>query len=180
VPGYNPQQVANSARNANTVAIAIGETMLAFGQTTNHSFGMGAEQLYGIGSAKPQEVQQLRMSPQITVDAFALTQNGINLLAAGQVLAYLLAGNAFDLYVLDGLNGDQVLFAYVGCKSGNFAEAISTNTPIRDTYTFLAMDVLDPNGNSLLNGGEDALTVSVSGAAPLGASIGLQATATIA
>src|ERR1019366_7045458 len=120
MPGYSPIQVANSARNANTVAIAIGDNPVAFGQTTNHSFALGAEQLYGIGSAKPQEVQQLKMAPQITVDAFALTDQGVSLLASGQMLAYLLAGNAFDIYVLDGLSSDTTLFAYVGCKAGNF------------------------------------------------------------
>lgn len=173
MPGFQPQQIANNARNGNTVAISIGDTVVAFAQTTNHSFGMGAEQLYGIGTAKPQEVQQLRMSPQITIDAFALTAAGINLLAGGANLAYLLAGNAFEIFVMDGINGNVALFVYVGCKAQSFAESIPTNAPIRDTFTFLALDVLDPNGNSLLNSGENALAVASAGAQALTGALGL-------
>lgn len=172
MPGYNPQVVANSARNSNTVAVAIGQTVVAFAQTVNHSLSMGGEQLYGVGSPKPQEIQQLRMSPTISLDTFALTQQGITMVAGGQNLAYILGGNSFDLYVLDGLNNDAALFAYVGCKAQNFSESIPTNAPIRDTFSFLAMDVLDPNGVSLMNTGENALAVAGAGAQALGNSLG--------
>jgi hypothetical protein len=173
MPGYNPQQVANNARNANTVAIAIGQELVAFAQTVSHSFGYGAEGLYGVGSPKPQEIQQLKVGPTITVDTFALTQNGINLLAGGQNLAYLLGGNQFDLYILDGLNNDAALFVYTGSKASGFSENIPANAPIRDTFTFLALDVLDPNGNSLLTTGENALAVASASASALGNGLGL-------
>ena len=137
MPGYNPQQVANSARNANTVAVAIGETMLAFGQTTNHSFGMGAEQLYGIGSAKPQEIQQLKLGPTVTLTEFALTEAGEILINGGTTLVSLLANNSFDISVVDGQSGSP-LFTYVGCVASSFNESVTANTPIRPKATMMA------------------------------------------
>jgi hypothetical protein len=175
MPGFSPQVVANSARNANTVQVAIGQNIIAFAQTVGHQLPFGSEQLYGIGSSKPQEVQQLRMSPQISIDAFALTDVGENLLADNQNLSYLLAGNQFTIFVMDGLNNNAALYTYVGCKAQNFSESIPTNAPIRDTFTFLALDVLDPNGNSLMNTGENALAVAAAGVQAAGAALGLSA-----
>ena len=174
MPGYNPTAVANNARNANTVAVAIGQNIIAFAQTVDHRIPSGAEQIFAVGSPKPQEIQQLRFSPSIALTAFALTPAGINLLASGQLLAYSLNGNQFDLYILDGLSSETTLFAYVGCKSSEFGQAIAANTPIRETYNFLALDVLDPNGNSLLTTGESALPTPGAGAQALGAAIGFQ------
>ena len=174
MPGYNPTAVANNARNANTVAVAIGQNVIAFAQSIDHRISTGAETLYAVGSPKPQEIPQLRFGPSITVTAFALTDVGVDLLANSQTFAYIMNGNQFDLYILDGLNSETTLFAYVGCKISDFSESISANTPIRDTYSFLALDVLDPNGNSLLTTGESALPTPGAGAQPLGAAIGFQ------
>lgn len=172
MPGFQGSQVANSARNGNTVAILVGDQPVAFAQTVGHQLPMGAEQLYGIGSAKPQEIQQLRMSPQITVDSFALTAAGLQLLSNNQNLAYLLAGNQFDLHVLAGKE-NTTLYTYTGCKAQNFAESIPTNAPIRDTFTFLAMDVLDPNGNSIMSLPDDALTIASAAATAVANNLGL-------
>lgn len=174
MPGYNPAAVANNARNANTVAVAIGQNIIAFAQSIDHRIPAGAEHLFAVGSPKPQEIPQLRFTPSITVTAFALTTQGIDMLAGAQTLAYIMNGNQFDLYILDGLNSETTLYAYVGCKVQDFSESISTNSPIRDTFSFLALDVLDPNGNSLLTTGESALPTPGAGAQPLGAAIGFQ------
>lgn len=159
MPGFNPQKSANQARNGNTVSVLIGDTVIAFAQTVGHQLPMGAEQLYGIGSSKPQEVQQLRMSPQISLDMFALTARGQKLLTDNQNIAYILAGNQFELYILDG-QSNTTIFSYVGCKAQNFAESIPANAPVRDTITFLAMDVLDPAGNSIMDTGENAMDIA--------------------
>lgn len=140
----------------------MGDQVIAFAQTTGHQIAMGGEQLYGIGTALPQEIQQLRMSPAFTLDAFALTKAGQQLLQAGATLSYLLAGQQYDMHVIDGLT-NTVVFTYVGAKCQNFAENIPANAPVRDTYSFLALDVLDPNGNSILNDGNNAIDVSSSG-----------------
>lgn len=152
MPAFNQQQLAYKARNANSVTILIGDQPIGFAQTTSHTFDFGAEQLYGIGSAMPQEVQQLRVSPSITIDNFALTQNGLTALGYPSNLATVLANNSFNFFVVDGPSG-QALFTYVGCVASNFNENIPANRPITDAVTFLAMDVLSSNGQSLLNQG---------------------------
>lgn len=166
MPGFNNVPVSNNARNGNSVAAMLGDQIVFFAQTVGHQYPFGTEQLYGVGSALPQEVQQLRVSPQISLDTFALTKQGINSLQAGQNLNYLLAGQVFDFHVYDGLT-QSVLFTYVGCKCQNFAESVPANAPVRDTYSFLAMDVLDTKGDSILNTGENALAIPAVAAAAL-------------
>lgn len=166
MPGFNPTQAALNVRNGNTVAIVLGDQVIAFAQTTGLQIAMGAEQLYGIGSAKPQEVQQLRMSPAFTLDAFALTQDGINLLQGGQNLDYQLAGKQYTMHVIDSLS-NSVAYTYVGAKAQNTSQNIPANAPIRTTHTFLALDVLDPQGNSIMDDGNNAILVNAAGAVGL-------------
>jgi hypothetical protein len=153
-----------NVRNGNSVEILLGDEPIAFAQTAGHQIAMGGEQFYGIGSGKPQEVQQLRFSPAFTLDQFALTKAGQALLQNGQNLSYLLAGKQYDMVVFDGLTG-MAVFTYVGAKCSNFGESIPANAPVRDNYSFLALDVIDPDGNSLLDDGNNALTVNSSGLA---------------
>lgn len=162
MPGFNQQQTANNARNGNTVAVVLGDQIIAFAQTVGHQLPFGTEQLYGIGSSKPQEIQQLRMSPQFSLDAFALTDAGQKVLQNGVNLSYILAGNQFTMHVQDGLT-NTVMFSYVGAKCQNFSESIPANAPIRDSYSFLAMDVLDPDGNSVMDTGENAIDIAAAG-----------------
>lgn len=152
MPAFNQQQLSYKARNSNSVTILIGDQPIGFAQTASHTFDFGAEQLYGIGSAMPQEVQQLRVSPTITLDNFALTQQGLTSLGYPANLAVILSNNSFNFFVVDGQSG-QALFTYVGCVASNFNENIPANRPITDAITFLAMDVLGSNGQSILNQG---------------------------
>jgi hypothetical protein len=162
LPGFGGVTQALQVQNGNSVAIMLGEQVVAFAQTTGHQISMGGEQLYGIGSAMPQEIQQLRMSPAFTLDSFSLTQAGATLLQAGQNLNYLLAGKQYDMSVFDGLTG-TVIFTYVAVKCQNFSQNIPANAPVRSTYSFLALDVLDDNGNSIMNDGLNALAVTSAG-----------------
>jgi hypothetical protein len=171
VPGFNGTTTALNVQNGNSVAIMLGDQVVAFAQTTGHQISMGGEQLYGIGSAMPQEIQQLRMSPAFTLDSFSLTQAGATLLQAGQNLNYLLAGKQYDMSVFDGLTG-TVLFTYVSSKCQNFSQNIPVNAPVRSTYSFLALDVIDNEGNSIIDDGNNALAVSAAGLV-LGATTGL-------
>ena len=163
MPGFNPQQVANKVQNGNTVLVQLGDQTIMFAQTLGHSLPMGAEQIYGIGTSKPQEIQQLRMSPSFSLDSFALTPAGATVLQGGANLNYILAGNQFTMTVIDGVS-DTPLFVYVGAKCQNFSESVPANAVIRDTYSFLALDVLDGNGNSIMDTGNNALE----NAAPFG------------
>jgi hypothetical protein len=150
MPGYSPTALAYQARNTNSVTVMIGDQIVAFAQTTAHSFGFGTEQLHGIGSALPQEIQQLKISPNISIDAFALTATGINLLAGGSNIATLLGNNQFDLHIVDGVT-NKVIFTYVGSVASNFSQNMSANQPISESIAFLSMDVLDETGASVLN-----------------------------
>jgi hypothetical protein len=161
MPGYNPATLAQNVLTGNNVAVMLGDTLISFAQTVGHTLPMGTEGLYGIGSQKPQEIQQLRMAPAFTLDSFELTANGLTLLANGQRLEYILAGNSFEMHVLEFVNGAYAtLFSYVGCKAQNLSQNIPTNAPIRTTYSFLALDVLDPDGNSIMDDKMNALNVA--------------------
>ena len=163
MPGFAPTTQALSVRNGNSVAIVLGDQIIAFAQTAGHQLPFGTEQLYGIGSSKPQEIQQLRMSPQFSLDSFALTASGEQLLQGGVNLGYILAGSQFTMHVQDGLaNPPTVLYTYVGAKCQNFSESIPANAPVRDSYSFLALDVLDANGNSIMDDGNNAIQVASS------------------
>lgn len=163
MPGYNAKTLSQNVLNGNNVAVMLGDLVVAFAQTVGHQVPMGTEGLYGIGNAKPQEIQQLRMAPAFTLDNFALTATGLTLLANGQRLEYLLAGQSFDMHVVDGLTNTVVL-TYVGAKAQNFAQNIPTNAPIRDTFSFLALDVLNANGQSIMDDGNNAFSIAAAGA----------------
>lgn len=149
MPSYNQQTLNYAAQNANAVKIMIGTTVIAYAQTTTHSVDMGAQQLYGIGSTNPQEVQQLRMSPQLSLEFFELTDAGIALLGTGKRLVYTLANTQVDVYIVNGTTGAPS-YTYVGCTANNFSETIATNAIIMDSVSFLALDVLDNTGTSIL------------------------------
>lgn len=163
MPGFAQQPVKNNVRNGNQVAAMLGDQVIFFAQTTGHQVPFGTQHIHGIGSALPQEIQQLLISPQVTLDTFALTVQGVNSLQAGQNLNYILAGNVFDFHVYDGLT-NAVMYTYVGCKCQNFAETLPANAPVRDTYSFLAMDVLNNVGVSILNTGENAISIATAAA----------------
>jgi hypothetical protein len=171
--GYNPTTLAYQAQNANGISVAIGDTIVAFAQTTAHSFGFGTEHLHGIGSALPQEIQQLKITPNISIDAFALTATGFQLLAGGNNIATLLGNNQFDLHITDGLNNKTIL-TYVGCVASNFSQNIAANQPVTESLAFLAMDVLDAAGDSVLNT-NSAFNVSsvLAAAGAVGGALGL-------
>lgn len=150
MPGFNPNALNYAVSSGNSTVLLIGDEPIAFAQTVTHGFGLGTETFYGVGSAKPQEIQQLRASPSITVDNFALTSNGQARLTGGISFASIVANNQFNLSVADA-NGNT-LFTYVGAVADNFNESIAANRPITDAITFAAMDVLDQTGTSILNG----------------------------
>lgn len=97
----------------------------------------------------PQEIQQLRVSPQITIDQFALTQNGLSVLGYPANLSTILANNEFNFYIKDGITNTN-LFTYVGGVCGNFHESIPSNQMVTDAMTFQCADVLGPDGTSIV------------------------------
>ncbi len=172
MPGFNAQQIANRVQSGNAVLVQLGDQTVMFAQTVAHSIPMGTEGLYGIGSSKPQEIQQFRFSPQFSLDTFSLTNAGLVALQGGVNLNYLLAGNSFTMTVIDGVT-EEPLFVYVGAKCQNFSESLPTNAPVRDAYSFLALDVLDMDGNSLMDTGDNALELAPQASIGVSGSIGV-------
>lgn len=156
MPGFNQQQLNYRVRNANSVLVSIGDVPIGFAQTVSHTFGFGTTPYYGVGSRLPQEIQQLRVGPQITIDTFKLTQNGLLVLGYPSDLSLILADTEFNFTIKgkDPANqtGGQLatLYTYVGGVCESFNENVPTNQTITDALTFLCADVLGPNGVSLL------------------------------
>jgi hypothetical protein len=149
MPGYNQQQLLYKVQNANAVSVMLGDQLIGFAQTVAPAMDFGAEGLYGIGSAKPQEIQQLKFTNTITLDRFRLTAEGIAYFGETAELSYILAYNAFNFYLLD--TDGTAFLSYVGCVASSNSTSIATNQPITDGTSFLALDVLDSDGNSVLN-----------------------------
>lgn len=150
MPSYGQKSLNYQAANANGAKIMIGDVTVAYAQTTTHSIDAGGQQLYGIGSSLPQEIQQLRISPAIALEYFALTAQGIAILGTGQQLAYSLFNTQFDIHIVDGTTS-QILYTYVSAVASSVSETLATNQVILDSVSFLAMDVLNNQGVSILN-----------------------------
>lgn len=158
MPGYNQQQLDYSVLNGNACAMLVGDLVVGFGQTASPGLGFGTESLHGIGSAKPQEIQQLKFSPTISLDSFMLTREGLARFGVTSSWMAILANNAFNIYAMD--SSGLPLFTYVGCVAENFSANIPANQPVTQQTSFQAMDVLDTDGQSVLNS-NSALQVGV-------------------
>jgi hypothetical protein len=150
MPSFNQTQLSYKVQNANSVVVMIGNVPVAFAQTSTQTVDFGTESLYGIGTAKPQEIQQLKFAPTISVDAFALTNQGLQFLSFPTSLLVVLANNSFDMHVM--ASDGTVLLTYVACVATNFNQNEPVNAIITQTITFQALDVLDSVGQSILNG----------------------------
>jgi hypothetical protein len=150
MPGFNPQQLAYKVASGNSVVVMLGDQVIAFCQTADNAVDFGTESLYGIGTAKPQEIQQLKFAPTITVTSFVLTETGISALNYPSNLISVLANNSFDMHVMDA--SGLPLITFTQCVCANFSMNVPTNAIITENISFQAMDVLDPTGQSVLNG----------------------------
>ena len=149
MPSFNQTQLNYKALNGNAVEIMLGDIPIAFAQTSAQNIDFGTDALYGIGSAKPQEIQQLRLLPSVTVDTFALTDQGFAAVGYPTVISSVLANNQFDIHILE--DDGTVLFTFAGAVAQTFNQNIPTNAIVTESLSFLAMDVLDNTGQSILN-----------------------------
>lgn len=149
MPGYNQQQLLYKVQNANACSIMIGDVVIGFGQTAAQNIDYGTEGLYGIGSAKPQEIQQLKFTNSFTLDKYKLSKEGMAYFGVDQALWVLLANNYFDFFLLD--TDGTAFLAYVGAVAGSNNMSAAANTPMTEGMSFLALDVLDSDGVSVLN-----------------------------
>lgn len=150
MPSFNAQQLNYAVQNANQVVVMIGDVSVAFAQTSAQNIDFGTESLYGIGTAKPQEIQQLKFAPTISVDSFVLTSHGVQILSYPSNLLQVLTNNQFTLHLMD-YTGVSLL-TFVGCVATGYNQNVPVNAIITQTITFQALDVLDATGVSILNG----------------------------
>lgn len=149
MPSFNQQQLLYKVQNANAVSIMLGSQLIGFAQTVATGVDMGAEGLYGVGSAKPQEIQQLKFTNTITLDKFKLTAEGVAFFGQTTDLSTILAYNSFNFFLLD--NDGVAFLSYVGAVAGSQNLNIATNQIVTEGISFLALDVLDAAGDSVLN-----------------------------
>ena len=169
MPGYNQTQLNYKVLNGNACSLFVGDHLIGFATASSPAWDMGTDAYYGIGSSKPQEIQQLRMSMTINVDKLRLTAEGESFFGESTPLVNILANNQFNIYVSD-ISGNPFL-AYVGCVASNEGTNITTNAAVSETISFLAMDILDVDGNSILNGNNALAGVNFLSSAAAGASL---------
>lgn len=162
MPGYNQTQLLYKVQNANACSIMIGEQLIGFGQTAATGIDMGGEGLYGIGSAKPQEIQQLKFTNNFTLDKFRLTDEGLAFFGETVQLQTILAYNSFDFFLLD--DDQEAFLSYAGAVCTTTNLNIAANQPLTEGISFLALDVLDANGVSVLNSNSSELVNALASA----------------
>lgn len=147
--GYSPTALANKVRNANGVSILVGDQIVGFAQNLSVAINTGAESLYGVGSAKPQENQQLRFDVSVSLDSLELTEEGMAYFGITTTWVKALMGNALTFHEVD--YSGKTLQTVVGCVAQNFTRTTPVNQPITQATSFLCMDVLDSTGASVLS-----------------------------
>jgi hypothetical protein len=146
---YNARQLNYRVLNGNAVALLVGDQVIGFGQTSSQSIDFGSDNIFGIGSAKIGEVQQQRLVPTITLDRMALTAEGVSFFGESTPWASILANTQLDIHVIS--NAGVPVFTFVSCTCSSFSQSVPANAAVTQQTSFVSLDVLDSNGNSILN-----------------------------
>jgi hypothetical protein len=147
---FNQTAISSKVLSGNAVAILFGTQVVGFGQSSNFGVDFGTETLYGIGSANPQEVQQLKNSITVNLEVFMLTAQGIQILGYPTDFSEVLSGNQFNISALDA-QGNPIKTA-VSATAGNVSISIPANQICTESISFMCTDILGVNGTSILNG----------------------------
>ncbi len=148
---FNAQTNNYNVLNANNVSIYIGTVVVAFGSSVTVQTPFGARGLFAIGSMLPQEIQQLQSQPALTLDSMVFTDAGLLALGYPSNLLAVLSNNKFKISVLN--NAGILLFNYIDCVADSNTFQIAQNSPVVENVTFLARDVVDQFGLSLIQPG---------------------------
>jgi len=148
MPGFNAKTAVYKAENGNNIVILVGDQIIGFAQSSNYGIDFGAEGIMGIGSALPQEIQQLKISPTVSLSNMMLTAAGISALGSPQTWLSVLANTQLDFAFVRG--DGTVMVNFISCTAGSYATDVPANQVLTEQTSFLAMDVTDNNGNSLL------------------------------
>jgi hypothetical protein len=148
MPGFNQQALNYKVRNANGVAIFVGDQLVGFGQSSTPNIDFGLEAIYAVGDNKPQELQQLKAAMSLSLDSFVLTEEGQAFFGITTPWSDILSNNQFNIVIQDAAG--NALKTYVGWVAGSVSTSISANQPLTEAISGQAMDVLDRQGKSVL------------------------------
>ena len=159
MPGFNQQALNYKVRNANGVAIYVGDQLVGFGQSSTPSIDYGLEGLYGIGTPLPQELQQMKYSMSLTLDSFVLTDEGLAFFGVSTPWSDILGNNQFNIVIQDAAG--NAIKTYAGWVAGSISTSITANQPLTENIAGQAMQVLDRNGKSILASNQAAIINAV-------------------
>jgi hypothetical protein len=146
---FNATSLNYKVRNGNSVIISFGSVIVGFGQSSTNGVSFGTEPLYGIGSSLPGEIQQLKISPTLNMSALQLTSAGLAALGQPSSWLSIVANTQLNFTITDGATG-TVLLTYVACTCDSYSSDIPANAPITESTQWMALDVLDSTGTSVL------------------------------
>jgi hypothetical protein len=146
---YAPIPALYRARNGNQCIIFVGATPIAFAEAFDFTIDYGAQQVYGIGSEKPQDLQQLKFAPRFSLRSIELTTQGQLLVGSGQAnLRNYLGNNYFNVGVFTA--DDSIIdLTFLMAMATSVRTTIPANGLVTDTFDCLAMDVINELGQSL-------------------------------
>lgn len=147
---FNPIPIAQQVMTANNVVILLGIQEIGFGQGVFFDTDFNALPLHGIGSQKPQEIQSQVFRPYVDILMLNLSNIGLTLLNYPSTLGDLLGLNQFNI-VMMGYN-NLPMYTFVECTATRYNVGVSVSRPITEQIRFMAMDVLDVMGVSILTG----------------------------
>lgn len=171
MPSFNQTALQNSVRNGNGVTILVGDQVIGFGQSQTYSIDYGAESLYGIGSAKPQEVQQQKFGISVSLDNLELTPEGIAQFGYSATWVEVLTGNQLTFHSVDA--DGNALLTVVGAVAGNYSKSIPANQPLTESTSFQATDILGPSGTSLLTAAPGQVLTGVQALSNIASALGV-------
>jgi hypothetical protein len=147
---FNPTKITQQVMTSNNVIIMLGIQEIAFGQGAAFNSNYNAQVQYGVGSQKPQEIQSQTFLPSVGISTLLLSNVGATLLNYPSTLGDLLGLNQFNI-VMMGYN-DLPMYTYVECTATEYDVSAPVNKPITEVIKFIAMDVVDISGISVLTG----------------------------
>lgn len=167
--GYTPIPAVYRARNGNQCVIFVGTTPIAFAEAFDFTIDYGAQQVYGIGSEKPQDLQQLKFAPRFSLRSIELTAEGVGLVGSGQNnLRNYLGNNYFNVGVFTA--DDAIIdLAFLMAMATSVRTTIPANGLVTDTFDCLAMDAINVLGLSLAG---DPLLTNALGTPAIAAGVG--------
>ena len=149
---YKASPLSYSVQNSNSVSVLVGSVPVAFGQSVEWGISFGTVQIKGIGTVKPQEILQDNLTATVTIRSLVMVPSLLYPNAAPSAYASILGSGTQTINIALTGNSPADLLYFTDCTCDQFLVSLRTNKPLTQQFTFLAMDVLDQFGISVLQG----------------------------